>query len=378
MQHRQSGSLDPDESPSRARASDPGGPFGDTYAYSNDDGDVGPAAGPSGARLRAERGSVDVIEVALDRQVLVIGRRLTNDIVIHDTNVSRQHARLLRGANGYSIEDTQSSNGTFVNDDRVFGPRPLRTGDVIRIGDAVFIYEAAASTTVPSGEPSGVMAGPSDWTRAGPEAAVMATDEPEPVASSATAGSSAGDVPVEYAPATADLSADELEDELARRDASPAGVIDADRLAHGGRAEPRAATSAAATSATGTALADVGRDLAALAETARRLADRVGTLEAALEAAPRRAHEPGRPSSDDTVALVEFSRLLRDLQTFGDPEAATAAANLLDQLSRQPRDVELLLSISRQAPIMAVVLRQHAYLMRLAPLLDEALGRMLD
>ena len=78
------------------------------------------------------------------------------------------------------------------------------------------------------------------------------------------------------------------------------------------------------------------------------------------------------------MALVEFSRLLRDLQTFGDPEAATAAANLLDQLSRQPRDVELLLSISRQAPIMAVVLRQHAYLMRLAPLLDEALGRMLE
>ena len=376
MQHRQSGFPDPDEVPARGRSGgvpsgvtggEFGGPLGDTQFVADDD--PGPAPrGSSGARLRAQRGSVDVIEVALDRQVLVIGRRLTNDVVIHDTNVSRQHARLLRGPDGYSIEDTQSSNGTFVNDERVFGPRPLRDGDVIRIGDAAFVYEAAAPPAQPAGlADAGMESGPADWTRALPDIAVLPSEElaDEPPA---------GVAPVEYAPPPgADFSADELEDELARRDASPAGTVAAAHLAPG--SESRAT---GASSATGTALADVSRDLVELAETATRLADRVRMLEEALEARPRRTSDPRRPSSDDTVALVEFSRLLRDLQTFGDPEAAKAAANLLDELSRQPRDVELLLSISRQAPIMAVVLRQHAYLMRLAPLLDEALGRMLD
>ena len=391
MQHRQSGSQDPDESPAHdpsgglpfAMASDdPGTRSGDMHAYPDDLDPAAVGGTSAGARLRTQRGSVDVIEVTLDRQVLVIGRRLTNDIVIHDTNVSRQHARLLRGPDGYAIEDTQSSNGTFVNDERVFGPRPLRTGDFIRIGDAEFLYEAAS----PSGAPSARAAGPAEWTRAVPESALLAPSEladVQAVADSPTAEggadrldaeSLAGDPPAaEYAVATTSLSPDELHDELARRDASPAASAEAGPPGTVAEARP-----ADATSATGAALADVGRDLAAMADTAARLADRVRALEAVVDARPRRAPEPGRTSSDDTVALVEFSRLLRDLQTFGDPEAATAAANLLDQLSRQPRDVELLLSISRQAPIMAVVLRQHAYLMRLAPLLDEALGRMLQ
>ena len=387
MQHRPSGFPDPDESlahgsggggPSGMTGGDVGGRLGYTQAFDADDNRASAARSSSGARLLAQRGSVDVIEVSLDRQVLVIGRRLTNDIVIHDTNVSRQHARLLRGPDGYSIEDTQSSNGTFVNDERVFGPRPLRTGDVIRIGDAVFVYEAAG----PSGGQAGVAAGPADWTQAFPDAATAAptelTEEPviggiEPAGSQV--GGSAhvdhGSVTVDVA--AEDFAADELENALARPDASPVASADAGQVLPGREAVPPGGASA-----TGTALADVGRDLAALADTATRLADRVRALESVMGAAPRRAPDPGRPSSDDTVALVEFSRLLRDLQAFGDPEAATAAANLLDQLSRQPRDVELLLSISRQAPIMAVVLRQHAYLMRLAPLLDEALGRMLQ
>ncbi|MDP8922293.1 MAG: hypothetical protein M3O34_05375, partial [Chloroflexota bacterium] len=130
--------------------------------------------------------------------------------------------------------------------------------------------------------------------------------------------------------------------------------------------------------ATGTTLADVGRDLASLAETANRLAERVRQLEAALAVEPGRPAGAARFTADDRIALTEFRRLLGDLRAVGDPEAATAAANLLDELSRQPRDVELLLSMSRQAPVMAVVVRQHAYLMRLAPLLDEALGRALE
>ncbi|MDP8924212.1 MAG: FHA domain-containing protein, partial [Chloroflexota bacterium] len=158
MQHRQPGSPDPDEAPAydpsgrlpSAMARDDGGPFGDTRFFDGDD-EAGPSeGGPPSARLRAEHGSVDVIEVTLDRSVLDIGRRLTNDIVIHDTNVSRQHARLVRGPDGYTIEDTQSSNGTFVNDERVFGPRQLRNGDVIRIGDAVFVYEVKMPSVGPS------------------------------------------------------------------------------------------------------------------------------------------------------------------------------------------------------------------------------------
>lgn len=73
-----------------------------------------------------------------DRQsVLYVGRDPSADVTLASEAVSRRHCRLTRDAMGWSIEDLQSTNGTFVNDE-VVSRSALRSGDQIRVGDTVF------------------------------------------------------------------------------------------------------------------------------------------------------------------------------------------------------------------------------------------------
>ena len=66
----------------------------------------------------------------------IIGRDMDCSITINDGHVSGKHAVLLFRANKYSITDTQSSHGTFVNDvDIELEPQYLQDGDVIRVGN---------------------------------------------------------------------------------------------------------------------------------------------------------------------------------------------------------------------------------------------------
>ncbi len=74
-----------------------------------------------------------------------IGRDANNAIVIQGTGVSRNHAELTRQGNSYIIQDLGSSNGTFVNGQRVAGPHVLKSGDQIKLGQSVELaFEAAA------------------------------------------------------------------------------------------------------------------------------------------------------------------------------------------------------------------------------------------
>jgi hypothetical protein len=74
---------------------------------------------------------------ALKDLIITLGRDLSNDIVIQDPEISRRHARLRRWKNGYSIEDTDSTNGTFVNGQRLKEARVLEANDVLRFGTRV-------------------------------------------------------------------------------------------------------------------------------------------------------------------------------------------------------------------------------------------------
>jgi predicted component of type VI protein secretion system len=60
------------------------------------------------------------------------------DIVLGDPQVSRRHAAMRRLDSGPAIEDLGSTNGTFVNDERVRGTRPLAAGDTVRFGATVW------------------------------------------------------------------------------------------------------------------------------------------------------------------------------------------------------------------------------------------------
>jgi FHA domain len=76
---------------------------------------------------------------------LVAGREPGNDISIPaDGYASARHARFHRGEHADIVEDLHSTNGTFVNGDRLSGSRPLKAGDVITIGQTQLSYEAPA------------------------------------------------------------------------------------------------------------------------------------------------------------------------------------------------------------------------------------------
>ncbi len=89
-------------------------------------------------------------EFELTKSETVIGREESADLTIPSQAVSRRHARLLREGDGYVVEDLGSSNGTFVNGQKLTGRRTLKSGDQIRLGRAVtMVYEAPKVEEVP-------------------------------------------------------------------------------------------------------------------------------------------------------------------------------------------------------------------------------------
>ena len=78
---------------------------------------------------------------------LTVGRDLTADIVLDSLTVGRRHAVLIRGEDGYVIEDLMSRPGTFVNGARIKEPVLLNNGDIIRMGSVTLSYHCTAAET---------------------------------------------------------------------------------------------------------------------------------------------------------------------------------------------------------------------------------------
>ena len=75
----------------------------------------------------------------LEGDQLMIGRDSSNEIVINDAEVSRRHARLTFQGGKYVLEDLGSTNGTFVNGQRLTGPRVLKPGEVVSFGEQIVL-----------------------------------------------------------------------------------------------------------------------------------------------------------------------------------------------------------------------------------------------
>jgi len=102
----------------------------------------------------------------LEGDQMTIGRDSTNEITINDAEVSRRHARLTFQGGKYVLEDLGSTNGTFVNGQRLAGPRVLKAGEVVSFGEQiVLVFEMSTN------DPGATMVSP----RA---AAVPATSRP--------------------------------------------------------------------------------------------------------------------------------------------------------------------------------------------------------
>jgi hypothetical protein len=63
------------------------------------------------------------------------------EIQLEDPFASSRHAQLTRQGAIVVIEDLGSTNGTYLNDELLRGPRPLHPGDRVRIGDSTFTYD---------------------------------------------------------------------------------------------------------------------------------------------------------------------------------------------------------------------------------------------
>lgn len=87
----------------------------------------------SGGSTDLEEGSVIII-----RGDITIGRSDENSIVLSEPFVSGKHAKISIKNNDLFIEDLNSTNGAFVNDERVAGKMKLLPHDEIKIGSVIF------------------------------------------------------------------------------------------------------------------------------------------------------------------------------------------------------------------------------------------------
>jgi signal transduction histidine kinase len=75
----------------------------------------------------------------LEEAVHSIGRTQNHSIRLHDTEVSRNHAELVRRGDSYTVRDLGSSNGTFVNG-RLVSEHDLANGDQVQVGRSLLLY----------------------------------------------------------------------------------------------------------------------------------------------------------------------------------------------------------------------------------------------
>jgi DNA-binding CsgD family transcriptional regulator len=81
--------------------------------------------------------------VTLDREQLSVGAGPANDVVLEqDRTASRLHAVFVSYPSGWAVKDIGSRNGTFVNGQRLWGERLLRSGDEVRVGRAQLVFHA--------------------------------------------------------------------------------------------------------------------------------------------------------------------------------------------------------------------------------------------
>lgn len=90
------------------------------------------------------------VTVPIDTEEFILGRDRACDIsLLDDKLISRRHCRIIETDEGYSIEDT-SSNGTFLNDQKLCKPTALENNDKIRIGSREFFFYTERRSEIPT------------------------------------------------------------------------------------------------------------------------------------------------------------------------------------------------------------------------------------
>jgi pilus assembly protein CpaF len=131
----------------------------------------------------SEKGGAERREVFEGSEVTV-GRVRGNDLVLSKGNVSKRHARLTQKDGRFVVVDQNSTNGTYVNRQRIVQATIVREGDRIYIGDFILRIEDAggaphaASDDVPRADADG--ADPGNWAGPAPEDLKVSQVPPAP------------------------------------------------------------------------------------------------------------------------------------------------------------------------------------------------------
>ncbi|MDQ4079871.1 MAG: FHA domain-containing protein, partial [Gemmatimonadota bacterium] len=154
---------------------------------------------PAGRRTRALGGRlvslVDGREYAVPAEGLVIGRDAACDIVVPTAEVSRRHAQIVPSQDGYVLKDT-STNGVFVNGERVVASQVLGRGDIVRVGNEDFRFYADVMVDAAPPDVTPTPADPAAAAEAARAAAGIRStppreQEPVPAASAPSTGAGA-------------------------------------------------------------------------------------------------------------------------------------------------------------------------------------------
>jgi parallel beta-helix repeat protein len=96
-----------------------------------------------------------------------LGRTADNEIHISDPQLSRHHAAVTQSGSGYIVADLDSTNGTFLNEQKITAPQPLQEGDRIRVGGTTLVFRwmpAEAEPTVLGPAPLPAYVPATSWT----------------------------------------------------------------------------------------------------------------------------------------------------------------------------------------------------------------------
>jgi len=87
--------------------------------------------------------SIKLKEIPINKGVIAIGRQEDNDVLIDNLAVSRHHAQLVQKGDKFILEDLNSFNGTFVNEEKI-DVCELKEGDTIQIGKHTLSFQVGS------------------------------------------------------------------------------------------------------------------------------------------------------------------------------------------------------------------------------------------
>jgi hypothetical protein len=93
------------------------------------------------AWVKVEQGFRAGREVMMNKDELTVGKGESCDIgLFGDQGLDKLHARIIMKGNRFLLDDNGSAGGTYLNDERIDGPTPLKNGDLIRVGRSLLRF----------------------------------------------------------------------------------------------------------------------------------------------------------------------------------------------------------------------------------------------